>query len=277
MFERILLPLDFSEQSMLMLDHVMELRSHGANEAILLNVRDRDDEASAEERKMMDAATSLLNEQGLIVRSLFLKGDPVEIILEVADKEEVDIISMASSGKGRSKEFLLGSTSFGVIRRSNKPLLIDKLRVEVKDGHMIVDHFNNCILRKALVPIDLTPCSKTLADHIGALHRYGLKESVLFHVVESARFNEDDSEHFLSVEKRLNEIKEVLTAQGHDVTTHVHFGTTTYNILEAAKELDASIIVLGIRRKNLRVGAASRIDSEEVARKASGPILIVPC
>ncbi len=56
-------------------------------------------------------------------RILVPMGDPVEEILNAADKEGTDVIILGSHGKGFMKQTFLGSVSRAVLERSRKPVL----------------------------------------------------------------------------------------------------------------------------------------------------------
>ena len=61
-----------------------------------------------------------------------------------------------------------------------------------------------------------------------------------------------------------------------EIEVHLHFGTTTYNILEAAREIDATLIVLGTTGKGYLRGATLGSTSEEVVKGSTRPLLLVP-
>ena len=54
------------------------------------------------------------------------KGRPAEIIIEIAEKENVDLIVMGSRGYGSITGWILGSTSRHVVEHCTKPILIIK-------------------------------------------------------------------------------------------------------------------------------------------------------
>jgi nucleotide-binding universal stress UspA family protein len=60
------------------------------------------------------------------------------------------------------------------------------------------------------------------------------------------------------------------------VDVHIHFGTTTYNILEAAREVDATIIVLGTTGKSYLRGMTLGSTSEEVIKGSVRPMILIP-
>lgn len=277
MFTRILFPLDFSEQSLRMFDCLLELEHLGTREVILLFVAAGGQQLTAEQRGLLDRLKADLHAAGIAPREVVVSGDPVKEIIRTAEKEEVTLIAMASSGKGKAQEFLVGSTSFGVLRLTRWPVLINKFKVVDRAGQKGMVPSCRLIFRRALVPIDFTSCRPIYEDLLPKLSKQGLEESVLFHVVESTKYALDDGGRFKDVLDRLEEHKARLAGQGCNVTTHVHFGTVSYNILEAARELEASLILLGAHRKTLLRELALGGNSEEVIRKSPVPLLVIPC
>jgi len=51
-------------------------------------------------------------------------GDPASIILAVAEEANVSLIAMNAFGLDRLREMLLGSTTFTVVRRATRPVLV---------------------------------------------------------------------------------------------------------------------------------------------------------
>lgn len=276
MFERILFPLDFSEQSLQMFDCLLELKHLGTEEVVLLHTSSGPS-LGAEQRRLLDRLASDLSGAGIRSKERVTTGDPVKEIIRAAEEEGVTLIAMASSGKGKAREFFVGSTSFEVLRSSKVPVLINKFRVLEAGGTKEVRRSCSSIFRRALVPIDFSTCTPMCEELLPRLSRLGLQESVLFHVVESSKYSVEDGERFKVVLDDLEAMKEKLSCEGCNITTHVHFGTVSYNILEAARELDVSLIVLGAHRKSLMREIALGGNSEEVIRRSTVPLLVIPC
>ncbi len=262
---------------MMMFDCVMELKHFGTKEALLLYVTAKGEDKTPEQNQLLEKLISNLKETGIGARVIHKEGDPINAILGAAKEEDATLISIASSGKGRTREFLVGSTSFGVLRSSTKPVLIDKFRVTEKGGKKIVRAACTTIFRRALVPLDFTKCTDRVLEYIPRLCKVGLGEVILFHVVESSKYNVKDGGRFKEVMEKLDKLRDGLRANGCNVTTHVHFGTVSYNILEASRELDATLIVLGAHGKSLLREVTLGGNSEEVIRKAEVPLLVIPC
>ena len=58
------------------------------------------------------------------------KGNPVEVIVRVADQRDCDLIVMGTHGQGTLADAMLGSTARRVVRRSSRPVLVVRLPVE---------------------------------------------------------------------------------------------------------------------------------------------------
>ena len=269
-------PLDFSEPSIRMLKCVKELRGFGLKEVVLCHVAAAGSSLTTDQRDLERVKESVRRE-GCEVREVVTEGDPVEQVLDVAESEDVSLIAMASSGKGRTQELLIGSTSFGILRSTSRPVLINKFPGM---GDEMGSEEQSPIFQKALVPIDFSSCTDMCMMLLPELSSRGLREAVLFNVVDSGRSNIQEE----AVPKVLNkvmldldEMRSKLEGRGCRVSTHVHFGTVPYNILEASRELDASIIILGAHRKSLLREIALGGNSETVVRRSTIPLLVIPC
>jgi nucleotide-binding universal stress UspA family protein len=280
MFERILFPLDFSEQSMRMFDCLLELKHLGTKEVIICHVTPPGQGLTDEQSSTLGDLEKNLMDAGIRATVAVRSGDAIAQVLDVAEREAVSLIAMASSGKGRAREFIVGSTSFGILRSSTIPVLINKFKVTEKGGRTTVAAACRSIFRKALVPIDFSSCTDACMELLPRLSVLGLQEAVLFHVVESTRAAMDDEVRFRKVlddvMAKLEGLRLKLVEQGCNASTHVHFGTVSYNILEASRELDTTLIILGAHRKSLLREIALGGNSETVVRRSHVPLLVIP-
>jgi nucleotide-binding universal stress UspA family protein len=282
MFDRILCPLDFSEQSLKMLDCLMELQHLGAKEMVICHVAPTSQAGlTAEQKAIMNRLTDDLGRAGVKVTEVVERGSPAEQVLKVAERENVNLIALASSGKGKAQELLIGSTSFGILRSTTRPVLVNKFEVGERGGRREIVPACRAVFRKALLPLDFSTCTDTCMELIPKLSRLGLQEAVLFNVIESSKASMDDDRRFKkvldTVQAKLEVLMSKLEEQGCNVSTHVHFGTVSYNILEATRELEATVIILGAHRKSLLREIALGGNSEAVVRKSEVPVLIIPC
>ena len=53
-----------------------------------------------------------------------LEGDPAEEILNLARKQDASLLIISSQGKGWLEQIRMGSVSFDVARRTDRPLMV---------------------------------------------------------------------------------------------------------------------------------------------------------
>ncbi len=144
MFEKILLPTDFSDVAEKALACVKQLKDAGTKEVVILHVikkdsinviaqyssirdfREVENEVEGEARKKMARIEEELKEIGFQVKTRIETGFPFNEILRVENEENVSVIVMGSHGISNIKEILLGSVSEKVIRKAKKPVLVIK-------------------------------------------------------------------------------------------------------------------------------------------------------
>ena len=81
-------------------------------------------EMEQEAKDLAAEAVDLFTGRGHTARAIVVRGDPAESILEMAERERVDLIVMGRRGLGRLAGLLVGSVSERVARHSNVPVLL---------------------------------------------------------------------------------------------------------------------------------------------------------
>ncbi len=152
MIKRILVPIDGSEPSNRALDYALDLAEELDAEVVILSVvppvtlpvfseepgitpiitpRDIDRynsklRATFENVLSEALARARTKKPDLRVSTKLLEGRPADKIVEVAERENFDLIIMGSRGLSGLRELLLGSTTRRVADHCTKPLLIIK-------------------------------------------------------------------------------------------------------------------------------------------------------
>lgn len=142
MYKRILVTLDGTNRAETILPHVVRLAKCLQMEIILLRVfkidygqvdyygHDPDFYKAisvnyhAEILGYLADVQAKLQEEELVVRVIAEEGPVIETILDVARREAVDIISMASHGRGGLARVIHSSIAEGVLQYADKPLLV---------------------------------------------------------------------------------------------------------------------------------------------------------
>ena len=134
LFSKLLVPTDFSPSANDALSFIKTIP--GINEIVLLHVVNRA-ESQPEIEATVHAAQSRLEEMkksfdgsGIVMKHHIRIGDPTEMTLSVAREENVSLIAMSAYGTAWFREMLVGSTTFTVVRRTRKPILVIRKKQE---------------------------------------------------------------------------------------------------------------------------------------------------
>ena len=146
MYQTILVPLDGSDVAEAILPHAAELArlcdasvtflnvielphnippERGEGSSGLPHVTAADVERQVQEaRRYLDELTAREADKGIVARGLVEHGPIVATILRLAAEQSVDLIAMASHGRGGLADVYYGSVAAGVLQRIDRPLLI---------------------------------------------------------------------------------------------------------------------------------------------------------
>lgn len=124
-FRKILACIDVGETSSAALDRAEELaREHGGTVIVLHVVAPNETEPS-KAREKLEALVEGRSANGVTWEVRTVGGKPPEAIIEEAGREGVDLIVLSKKGpSSRVREWLLGSTSYQVVRRAPHHVLI---------------------------------------------------------------------------------------------------------------------------------------------------------
>ncbi|MBI1825942.1 MAG: universal stress protein [Planctomycetes bacterium] len=144
MYHTILVPLENSWADETILAHVTKLAKSMNSRLILVHVADgmvarNQDQLNLSESQEMRADRAYLESRrdelaaaGLDVTVQLACGEPAEEILNIADRENCDLIAMSTHGHRFIKDFLLGSVANVVRHRTQIPVLL--VRAARSDG-----------------------------------------------------------------------------------------------------------------------------------------------
>jgi nucleotide-binding universal stress UspA family protein len=135
MYDPILVPTDGSDGAEAALDHALEIAAAHGSTVHLLNVADTTqtsairiegqvvDTLEQEGERIVDEALGRVESRGIDVVTDVVQGEPYATIVEYADVHSVALLVMPAHGRRGLGQYLLGSTTERVLRRSNVPVL----------------------------------------------------------------------------------------------------------------------------------------------------------
>jgi len=278
---KILLPVDFSSPSTDAADSAAALAGHFGSEIALLHVlAPRFDLAlgTSTENARADAERNL-NQfrsgewQHLRVQRVLLEGDPARKIVEYAHSEHVDLIMMPTHGYGPFRRLLLGSITAKVLHDANCPVWT---AVHAPDA---ASSTHSAQLRRVACAVDLGPQTNGVLRWASRLSReFGAPLSVI-HAVASLDPRLQD--YYLSPEWRGHVIGEARAGLERAIESaeasgeiHIAIGSIAGAIADAARELQADLLVIG--RSSLD-GMTGRLPTNAYAiiRESPCPVLSI--
>ncbi len=143
MYKRILVPLDGSKRAERILPHVEELAHNFGSQVIFLHVVEPhyvltsphgyssvDVEKISTEAMIKQAEanhTGLIGEfraKNIKSKSIVKEGSIAHTIMEIAEREKIDLIAMASHGRSGLSRVFYGSVAASVLHLVDRPLLL---------------------------------------------------------------------------------------------------------------------------------------------------------
>lgn len=132
----ILLPTDFSDNADLACQYAFDIAKRSQGKVIVINAYD----LPYSDRSMTTSLLEVMKENAEKNMAAFQRklkekyevpfttevrlGNPIRLIKEMANKENIDLIIMGTKGASGLEEILIGSNAASVIQNSNKPVLV---------------------------------------------------------------------------------------------------------------------------------------------------------
>ncbi len=271
MYKKILVPIDISELTKAALPYAEELAGRLGSEIILLSVSESAEAQDYHEHQIqvetiIDAtkhnAERYLEKpegKGIKVESVILVGHPAEEIVDYADKEDIDLIVMATHGRSGIGRWTLGSVADKVVRATKRPVAL----IRAKSARL--DVREKGILNKALVPLDGSKEGEAVIPYIEELASR-LKAEVLLLQVGPLKANTEDY---------LEKVGGGLKGKGITTRFEVRVGDAAGEIIKLADEINADVVAMSTHgRSGISRWALGSV-AERVLNAGNTPLLLV--
>lgn len=285
--QKLLFVTKFEELCYDALNALLDLRKAALDHVVFLNVIERDKVAmkrgsgylKEEEVKLKETANirfidwaENLFEMGMEVGAYIEVSALIPEIIKIIEKEAPDLVVVGRSHKGPLEQLYSRSDITELTRRSRVPILVFK--------HMLEDQVvPEQIFKRPLFATSwsgtsdaVVSCLKELGDVIGQLN--------VMHVVSEKDLQSEDSHEVQKVRKRerrrLDDLCDEFEQKGIDARPHVYVGDPETEILRAAKEYQASMIILGTSERNAILERWMGSISRNIADKSIYPCLLFP-
>ncbi len=221
--------------------------------------------------RFIDWAETLF-EQGMEVGVYIVVGNLVSQVFDAARKEEADLIVIGRSQKPLLDQLYSGSDVIELIRRASLPVLVYKPSADKID---LLDK----PFERPMLAIDWSAASLRAEEYLRPLNRV-IQQLHVVHVANEKYLKGRSSMQIQKLRKetraRLEQICDRLAGVGIDARAHVYIGEPLAEIEKAARECQASMIVMGSSSKTEWVERWLGSIPRTLAEKSNYPTLIVP-
>lgn len=289
MIKKLLYATNFKESTFNVIETLLDLKSVGLKEVVLLHVIEREKVAFVpyggylkdEEERLRKIAYIHFEEwkrrllgSGIDCKEYVKVGIPIAKILRLAEEENVQLIVVGRKKRPRIRLLLEklydGNINTNLLQRSRVPVFVVDKEVEAfrreKEEVIIKGLFD-----QVLLATDWSPPAQRAFQYllnfknlIGKIHVV----NVVYENLNGAALR--DLEH------RLEVACSFYAKEGIGAEPHVYAGETAEKIIMAAEECHATSIAMGTTRKHTFKDILAGSPSRRVAERAEMPTLIVP-
>jgi nucleotide-binding universal stress UspA family protein len=213
-----------------------------------------------------------LFEEGMEVGVYIVVGSLVPEVIEATQKEDADLIVIGRSHKGVLEHLYSGSDVTELLRRAWTPVLVYK---QLSETTISVEE----PFEKPLLAIDWSRGSLRAVEYLKVL-KDTVQEVHLVHVADEKALKGPSAMAIQKTRKeardKLEKICEEFEAAGIKAREHVYVGDPDEEIEKAAKDCQASMIVLGSSAKAAWVEKFLGSTPRKIAEESIYPTLLIP-
>jgi nucleotide-binding universal stress UspA family protein len=210
---------------------------------------------------------------GLEVEAEVLLGDPATVLSGLSREEDLDLIVVGTHGGRGLEKFLMGSVAEKTFLQAECPVLTVGPRATGAPEERVA-------MRTIVYATDFSPAAEAALPYALSLAQEHQAKLVLLHVNEDkdGGFAYEQAMATARVEPKLEGLLPEEARLWCKPELVVRFGAVPENILAAARELNADLIVMGVRGAGATAGLKTHVAGStayKVVREAVCPVLTV--
>lgn len=292
MLTKVLFPTDFSPQAEKLIETLPALQKVGVREIVLIHVVNpmiASDWPGLSSNFVLELQNSALNslnklaekmeQYGFILKTRVELGIPFKEILRIAEEEQAKLVIMGAHGKGFVQGLILGSVTNNVLKHSQIPVLVYKLKVVDAFDKLTFQLVSERLFEKILFPTDWSPCAMAAIQYLIQLKSGGVQEVVICRIEDEAKVKNVSEERLAEIlrenEVNLIQLKQDLEAYDLKIKPILKVGKPALEIASIADEEGVSLIVMGYHGKGFFKGMFLGSVSSKVLELSKQPILLV--
>jgi nucleotide-binding universal stress UspA family protein len=271
---KILVPIGFSEQSIVALGQAFNLAKIKNSDVVLLSViegqsmieslflDDTSDELKAKVKsKLEDIASVYSSKYGVDVDTMIAKGRVYEEVNKVADMISADLIVMGTNGVNSKSKFI-GSNAEKVVRLSKCPVITIKGK----------SHRDGC--ENIILPLDLEKQTKEKVTYALEYARYWDATIRIVSVVLR-----DNNEVRSKLIKNINQVEQFILDAGVKCTSEIVEGEKKRNlgdfVFDYEKKFDADMIMIMTKKEELTLSNNISVTARYIINNSDIPVMSI--
>ena len=271
---KILVPIGFSEQSIIALGQAFNLAKIKNSDVILLSViegqsmieslflDDKSDELKAKvNSKLEDIASIYSSKYGVDVDTMVAKGRVYEEVNKVADMISADLIVMGTNGVNSKSKFI-GSNAEKVVRLSKCPVITIKGK----------SHRDGC--ENIILPLDLEKQTKEKVTYALEYARYWDATIRIVSVILS-----DNNDVRSKLIKNIKQVEQFILDAGVKCTSEIIEGEKKITlgdfVFDYEKKFDADMIMIMTKKEELTLSNNISVTARYIINNSDIPVMSI--
>jgi nucleotide-binding universal stress UspA family protein len=275
--EKILIPIDFSETSMLALEHATFIAKVFKAELVLLHVVEKhwekfsivvpemriappDDLINAVEKRLEGIASDLRASDGIKSTCITSNGTIFNEIISVSKEYDVNLIIMGTHGASGFTEFFVGSNAYKVVTTAECPVI------------SVQTHSQKLGFKNILLPIDDSTHSRQKVNHAIVMAKLF---SAKLHIVGLADFEDETELHKFEI--KLEQIEEYIKKCDLTSTKEILHGKNQATMTaDYAESSGADLIIIMTDQDENLTGRLMGPYAQQIVNHSKIPVMSVP-
>jgi nucleotide-binding universal stress UspA family protein len=272
---KIVTPIDFSETSMLAIEHAGHMANLFKAEVILVHVQEKswhgfniiEPEAAFEvppemsqrvQTKLEEVAQGIGRDYGVQASAIVTNGNVYNEIIAIVEDLDADVIVMGTHGVSGFEEFFIGSNTYRVVTQSKIPVL------------SVQGHAKSLGFKEILLPIDDSDHSRQKVMQVLQIAKYYNSRVHITGLLDDSYMDE------AKLRLKLEQVKRFLSNAGVSCVMEVLRGRNqAVMTIDHAKNINADLIAIMTDQEENLSGRFIGPYAQQVVNHSSVPVLSI--
>lgn len=288
MFEKILIPTDMTNESLVIVEFLGQLRAIGTKECFIVECIQAK-EAMYGFSKGSESISPALKEKKQFLEGLGFKttvetviGNILAEIKRISEENQCSLTVLGMRKTSLAKEIFFSDISNFIAKNTHSPALIIPLDRRKKDGIFCLRCETWNIKKHLLFPTDFSLNADLAFGYLQEIVKTGVEKVTLLHIQDKAKIGGETGD----LEKRLRSFNEIdagrlenlkdKLAGASEVDIKISYGLPVHEIMKVIEEDGVSQVVMGSQGRGYINEIFMGSVSHKIARMADVPVLLVP-